>query len=65
MSWTTTADLRAQVQRLWDRGDLALSGGIGFLDTDYDALSADNQFFGNLYRDREWWTFRLAASFTF
>lgn len=50
---------------LWDRGDLAISGGIGFLDTDYDALSADNQFFGNLYRDREWWTFRLAASFTF
>jgi len=23
MSWTTPADLRAQVQRLWDRGDLA------------------------------------------
>ena len=22
MSWTTPADLRAQVQRLWDRGDL-------------------------------------------
>ncbi|MDZ4122825.1 MAG: DUF3322 domain-containing protein, partial [Hydrogenophaga sp.] len=22
MNWTTTADLRAQVQRLWDRGDL-------------------------------------------
>ena len=22
MSWTTSADLRAQVQRLWDRGDL-------------------------------------------
>lgn len=50
---------------LWDRGDLAISGGVGFLDTDYEDLSAGNSFFGNLYRDREWWTFRLAASFTF
>lgn len=50
---------------LWDRGDLAISAGVGFLDTDYEALSADNQFFGNLYRDRDWWTFRLAASFNF
>ncbi len=50
---------------LWDRGDLAISGSVGFLDTDYAALSADNEFFGNLYRDREWWTFRLAATFRF
>lgn len=50
---------------LWDRGDLAISGSVGFLDTDYAALSADNQFFGNLYRDREWWTIRLAATFQF
>jgi hypothetical protein len=31
MSWTTPADLRAQVQRLWDRGDLlraAVSGAV-------------------------------------
>jgi len=50
---------------LWDRGDLAISGSVGFLDTDYAALTEDNQFFGNLYRDREWWTFRLAATFRF
>lgn len=50
---------------LWDRGDLAISGGVGLLDSDYDPLSEDNEFFGNLYRDREWWTFRLAASFNF
>ncbi len=31
MSWTTSADLRAQVQRVWDRGDLlsaAVSGAV-------------------------------------
>ena len=31
MSWTTPADLRAQVQRLWDRGDLlraVVSGAV-------------------------------------
>lgn len=50
---------------LWDRGDLAISGGVGFLETDYEPLSEDNKFFGNLYRDREWLTFRLAASFRF
>ncbi|MCW1924526.1 hypothetical protein OKA05_18315 [Luteolibacter arcticus] len=49
----------------WDRGDLAIGGGVGFLDADYEALSADNRFFGNLYRDREWWTFRLAGSYRF
>lgn len=50
---------------LWDRGDLAISGSIGFLDTDYADLSEDNQFFGNLYRDREWWSARLAVSYRF
>jgi hypothetical protein len=50
---------------LWDRGDLAISAGMGLLDTDYEPLSEDNEFFGNLYRDREWRTFRLAASFRF
>lgn len=50
---------------LWDRGDLAVSVGIGLLESDYDALSADNEFFGNLYKDREWLTLRIAASHTF
>ncbi len=49
----------------WDRGDLAISANIGFLDTDYEALSEDNEFFGNLYKDRDWITVRLAASFQF
>jgi len=49
----------------WERGDLSVSGGIGFLSTDYEALSEDNEFFGNLYKDREWMTFRLSASLRF
>lgn len=50
---------------LWDRGDLAVSAGIGFLESDYDALSEDNEFFGNLYKDRDWLTLRIAASYKF
>ncbi|NJM37059.1 MAG: hypothetical protein HC845_03820 [Akkermansiaceae bacterium] len=50
---------------LWDRGDLSISGGIGYLTSDYEALNEDNTFFGNLYRDRDWKTFRLAASYRF
>ncbi len=49
----------------WDRGDLAISANIGFLNTNYEPLSEDNEFFGNLYKDRDWVTFRLAASFQF
>ncbi len=50
---------------LWDRGDLAASLGIGFLDTNYDALSTDNSFFGELYRDRDWLSLRAATSLRF
>ncbi len=49
----------------WHRKDLTISGGVGLLDSDYETLTEDNLFFGNLYRDREWWTFRLATSFQF
>ena len=49
----------------WDRGDFAISANIGFLETNYEPLSEDNEFFGNLYKDRDWVTFRLAASFQF
>lgn len=49
----------------WDRGDLSVSANVGLLQTDYEPLSADNEFFGNLYKDRDWVTFRLAASFRF
>lgn len=31
MSWTTPADLRAQVQRLWDRGELLRAAVPGFM----------------------------------
>lgn len=50
---------------LWDKGDFAVLASVGLLDTDYDDLSEDNEFFGNLYRDRQWLTFRLAASYQF
>ncbi len=50
---------------LWDRGDLSVSAGVGFLESDYDALSEDNEFFGNLYKDRDWLTLRFAASYKF
>ncbi len=50
---------------LWDNGEFAVLASVGLLNTDYDDLSEDNEFFGNLYRDREWWTFRLAASYRF
>ena len=49
----------------WDRGDLAASVGIGLLESDYDPLSEDNEFFGNLYKDRDWLTVRLAATWKF
>jgi hypothetical protein len=50
---------------VWSRGDLVISGSLGFLSTDYESLSEDNEFFGNLYQDRDWLTFRLAASLRF
>jgi hypothetical protein len=50
---------------LWDNGEFSILASIGLLDTNYDELSEDNEFFGNLYRDRQWGTFRLAASYRF
>ncbi|MBC8009291.1 MAG: hypothetical protein H7067_04250 [Burkholderiales bacterium] len=50
---------------LWDRYDIALSLGVGFLEADYDPLSTENSFFGALYRDRDWVNVRAAASFSF
>lgn len=50
---------------LWDRADLAISAGVGFLESDYEPLSEDNEFFGNLYKDRDWLTFRFAATYRF
>ena len=50
---------------VWDRGDLVVSAGLGYLESDYDPLSEDNEFFGNLYKDRDWLTLRLAVSYSF
>lgn len=50
---------------LWDKGDVAIGGGVAFLAADYADLDANNQFFGNLYRDRDWMTFRFSASIRF
>lgn len=50
---------------LWDSGEFAVLASVGLLNTDYEDLSEDNEFFGNLYRDRKWWTFRLSASYQF
>lgn len=50
---------------LWERGNLNISGTIGYLQTNYDKLDEDNQFFGKLYQDRDWLTLRIAASYTF
>jgi hypothetical protein len=50
---------------MWDRGDLAAGVGVGFLQASYAGLSPDNEFFGNLYQDRDWWTVRVSASWRF
>lgn len=49
----------------FDDGSLAVSLGVGFLDTDYAPINPEEAFFGNLYRDREWWTTRIAVSYRF
>ncbi len=49
----------------WDRGSVSVSGGIGYVVSNYEPLREDNVFFGNLYRDRDWTTFRLSASYKF
>lgn len=50
---------------LWERGDLNFSGTLGYLQTNYDKLDEDNQFFGKLYKDRDWLTLRIAATYAF
>lgn len=50
---------------LWERGALSLSAAAGLLHADYGTLSPATNFFGQLYRDRTWTTFRLAAAYEF
>ena len=35
---------------------------LGYYETDYDGLSEDNAFLGNLYADRRWGIFQLTYS---
>lgn len=53
------------VGALWERGDLNVSATVGYLKTNYDKLDEDNQFFGNLYKDRDWLSMRIAAFYSF
>lgn len=50
---------------LWDRGDLAVRIFVGYYAVDYDKVSAENQFFRNLYKDRDWVVLRLATTLRF
>jgi len=49
----------------YDDGSLAVNLGLGFLDSDYSTIPPSSAFFGNLYRDREWWSGRISASYQF
>ena len=53
------------VSLLWKGESAAVRLSLGHYETNYDALSADNLFFGNLYRDRDFLTARLACTFYF
>ena len=50
---------------LFDKGDWAARIYGGFYNTDFEPLSVTNNFFGNLYRDRDWWVTRVAVSYSF
>jgi hypothetical protein len=45
---------------LWQQETTSLRISVGRYETRYDPLSEDNLFFGNLYRDREFLTVRVA-----
>jgi hypothetical protein len=59
----TTRELSAHL--LWSSGTTSVRLSAGVLDASYDGLSDDNLFFGNLYRDRDFFTTRLAITHVF
>ncbi|MEN8693983.1 MAG: hypothetical protein ACN4GG_08080 [Akkermansiaceae bacterium] len=59
----TSKELGASIA--WRNLNTTVRLSAGIYDVDYDALPADNQFFGNLYRDREFTLGRLAISHQF
>ncbi len=56
----TTRELSLHL--LWSDETTTIRLSAGRLDADYDALSENNLFFGNLYRDRDFLTTRLAIT---
>ena len=50
---------------LYDKEGLAVRLSGGFYNTDLEPLDPTNDFFGNLYRDRDWWLARAAVSYSF
>jgi hypothetical protein len=50
---------------LYDKDDFAVRLYGGFYNTDFEPLTSTNNFFGNLYRDRDWWVTRIAVSYSF
>ncbi|YCM46453.1 hypothetical protein V2O64_10530 [Verrucomicrobiaceae bacterium 227] len=49
----------------WSNGPTTLRLGAGIYDTDYDEPDEDNQFFANLYQDRDYFLGRFALSHSF
>jgi len=54
------------VSALYRSGDLSIRGSLGLFDTDFDEITnPENTVFGELFRDREFLTARIAISRTF
>ena len=45
--------------------DIAVRLSGGFYNTNYDPVSAENEVFLNLYKDRDWWISRIAVTYSF
>ena len=64
MSWTTSADLRAQVQKLWDRGILlsALMGDVELFPLRLTLKSPDSRQLSESFADVRDWIAQLSGS---
>ncbi|MGJ8695377.1 MAG: hypothetical protein ACSHYF_03605 [Verrucomicrobiaceae bacterium] len=50
---------------LYQNGDHAIRASLSLFQNNYDPVDPTNDFFANLYRDRDWTAARLAYSLTF
>ncbi|MDB4374265.1 hypothetical protein OAG86_03085 [Akkermansiaceae bacterium] len=50
---------------LYQKGDHSLRASLSYYHTDYDTVDPSNDFFANLYQDRDWIAMRLAYSLNF